>query len=287
MKNIKNKTISIVCMLISALSFSIIQFCVKITPNISLMQKIFARNFFSLILAFFILKKNKICLLGKKENQKYLLFRSICGLLGVILFFYGAMMVDLSDGAILNKLSPFVIIILAAIFLKEKIKKFHIIAFLLALIGSYLVIKPKFDFSIIPYTILVISAILSGIAFTSLRALGDKENTYTIVFHYSLISVVSSIPFAFLNLNFENYINILILLGVGIFACVGQIALTYAFKFGKASEVSIYDYSNIIFSTLLGYFFLNETPDIWDMIGGFIIILSSIIIYIFSKKRNI
>ncbi len=284
MNLIKSKYAAIICMLVSALSYSIMQFCVKLTPNIPIMEKILIRNLFSTIIAFIVLKKKKLSLFGNKKNQKHLFGRTLGGYLGMNLFFIGTMQVTLSAAAIINKLSPFVVMILAYFFLKEKITKFHIIALALALLGSWLVIKPQFNSSIMPISILLISAILSGIAFTSLRALGDKENEYTIIFHYSFISVALSIPFLLFNFVLTDLKGTLILLSVGIFAAVGQIALTYAYKLAPASEVSIYDYSNIIFSSLIGYFFLQEQLDWIEIVGIIIIISSSIIVYKANKK---
>lgn len=284
MNLVKSKYAAIICMLVSALSYSIMQFCVKLTPNIPIMEKILIRNLFSTIIAFIVLKKKKLSLFGNKKNQKYLFGRTLGGYLGMNLFFIGTMQVTLSSAAIINKLSPFVVMILAYFFLKEKITKYHIIALALALLGSWLVIKPQFNSSIMPIVILLISAILSGIAFTSLRALGDKENEYTIIFHYSFISVAISIPFLFFNFVLTDLKSTLILLSVGIFAAVGQIALTYAYKLAPASEVSIYDYSNIIFSSLIGYFFLQEQLDWIEIVGIIIIISSSIIVYRANKK---
>lgn len=284
MNLIKSKYAAIICMLVSALSYSIMQFCVKLTPNIPIMEKILIRNLFSTIIAFIVIKKKKLSLFGNKKNQKFLFGRTLGGYLGMNLFFIGTMQVTLSSAAIINKLSPFVVMILAYFFLKEKISKYHIIALALALLGSWLVIKPQFNSSITPIVILLISAILSGIAFTSLRALGDKENEYTIIFHYSFISVAISIPFLFFNFVLTDLKSTLILLSVGIFAAVGQIALTYAYKLAPASEVSIYDYSNIIFSSLIGYFFLQEQLDWIEIVGIIIIISSSIIVYRANKK---
>lgn len=198
MNLVKSKYTAIICMLVSALSYSIMQFCVKLTPSIPIMEKILVRNLFSMIIAFIIIKKKRLSLFGDRKNQKYLFGRTLGGYLGMNLFFIGTMQVSLSAAAIINKLSPFVVMILAYFFLKEKITKHHIIALTLALLGSWLVIKPQFSSSIMPIVILLISAILSGIAFTSLRALGDKENEYTIIFHYSFISIAISIPFYFL-----------------------------------------------------------------------------------------
>lgn len=68
----KNKNKSILLMIFSAFTFSSMQIIVKLLPDIPLMEKVFFRNFVSLVLAFFIILKKKIRFFGLKENRKYL-----------------------------------------------------------------------------------------------------------------------------------------------------------------------------------------------------------------------
>src|SRR5690625_5645072 len=88
---------------------------------------------------------------GKRENQKYLLLRSALGATGVLLNFYAIDHLVLSDADILNKMSPFITIIFAAIFLKEYVMRFQVISVIIAFLGTLFVIKPAFDLETIPY----------------------------------------------------------------------------------------------------------------------------------------
>jgi len=92
-----------------------------------------------------------------------------------------------------------------------------------------------------------------------------------------------SIPFLLFSFVIPDLKSTLILLSVGVFAAIGQIALTYAYKLAPASEVSVYDYSNIIFSSIIGYMFMQEQLDFLEILGIVIIIISSIIVY---KQNN-
>ena len=73
---------------------------------------------------------------------------------------------------------------------------------------------------------------------------------------------------------------------IGIFAAVGQFSLTYAHRFGKASEVAIYNYSNIIFAAVIGFLIWGEISDIWSIAGGSIIIIISIIVFIYNNRSK-
>lgn len=284
-----NKSKGIIFMLISALGFSLMAVSIKYVGNIPLFEKIFFRNFVSLFVALWSLRHTgdfKI-LLGKKGNRRYLLGRSIAGLLGVIANFYAISHLPLANANIINKLSPFVVLFFSAVFLKEKVRKIHIAGFIISFIGVILIVKPTFDFSIVPSIMALLSAIFAGMAYTFVRYLGNRnENPSTIVFVFSVISVIGMFPLMMMDFVMPNMRELLILLSIGVFASFGQFGLTYAYKFSKASEVSIYNYSSIIFTIILGFLFFGEIPDMLTIIGGIIIILVAIKLYFVFKKEN-
>lgn len=284
--NMNKKNKSILLMLFSAFTFSSMQIIVKLLPNIPLMEKVFFRNFISLIISYIILKKNNLSYFGNKENRKYLFFRYIFGFTGIILFFYATTQMLAADAAILNKLSPVFVIILAHCFLKERVNKTKIIVLIISISGSLLVIKPQFNSSMLPALAGFISAMLSGAAYVFITMIGYKESIYTTVFYFSLLSSLSCIPFFAVSFALPNSFELFMLILLGILAALGQIALTSAYNGYEASEVSIYDYSNIIFSSLLGYLFLSEIPDKLSLLGGFLILSASIILYIQTKKNR-
>lgn len=281
-----NDTKSILFMLFSAFTFSSMQIIVKLLPAIPLMEKVFFRNFISLLISFIILKKNNLSYFGNKENRKYLFFRYLFGFTGIILFFYATTNMLATDAAILNKLSPVFVILLAHCFLKEKINKFKIIVLIISIFGALLVIKPQFNSSILPAAAGFVSAILSGAAYVFITKIGTKESIYTTVFYFSFFSSISCIPFFFINFAVPDLYETIMLIFLGFLAAVGQIALTSAYNGCEASEVSIYDYSNIIFSTLLAYVFLSEIPDMLSILGGLLIMSASLILFINTKRKE-
>jgi len=281
--NRKNK--SILFMLFSALTFSSMQIIVKLLPDIPLMEKVFFRNFISLAASFFIIRKNNLRYFGLAENNKYLFCRYIFGFSGIVLFFYATTQMLAADAAMLNKLSPVFVVLLAHFFLKEKINKTKITVLIISVIGALLVIKPKFDSSMFPAVSCFISAIVSGAAYIFIRLIDNKESVYTTVFYFSFFSSVSCIPFFFIEFAIPDFYELVLLLLLGTLAALGQIAMTFAYNGCPASEISIYDYSNIIFSTFLAYVFLSEIPDFLSILGGLLILSASVVLYIHTKNN--
>lgn len=279
-----NKSKGIIFILISSLSFAIMGAFVKLSGNIPSIEKSFFRNLVSCIVAFIMIIYHKNSFFGKRENQKYLFWRAFLGTLGVICYFYAIDHMVLSDSAMLNKLSPFFVTIFAVIFLKEKIRSAQIAGLFTAFIGGLLIIKPSFNISVLPALIGLASAVFAGGAYTIVRFLGSREKYYTIVFYFSFFSIVSTLPFMLMVYKPLTLKQIIILIAAGVFASIGQFALTIGYKYAPASEIAIYDYVNIIFSAIIGQLIWSEIPDILSIIGYVMIIGSSIIAYIYNKR---
>lgn len=280
-----NKTKAVFCMLISALGFTFMSVTVKYVTGIPLFEKVFFRNLISLGVAFFMLKKSSAPMFGRRENQLALLARSSFGLAGVVLNFYAIANLTLADSSMLGKLSPIFVTIMACIFLKEKIDSKQILSIIITFLGALLVIKPEFSLEMLPSLAGILSAASAGIAYTLLRYLKDKESPDTIIFYFSLISVVFTAPFALAEYVQPTFTQLGLLLATGVFASVGQFGITYAYKYAKATEVSIYNYSAIVFGIILGFIFFGEIPDTLSLLGGAIIIAVAFYIFKHNQKK--
>lgn len=283
--NMGNKRTAVGYMIVSALSFAFMAAMVKLAGDIPIMEKVFFRNFISLFVAFGALEKNKGNIFGRKENQKYLLARSLLGLTGIFFYFYAIDNLYLADSAMLNKLSPFFVTLFAAMFLKEKLTSIKVVSMIVAFTGALLVIKPQWNLSVIPSMAGFLSAAFAGGAYTIVRFLKDRENPSTIVFYFSLVSVLGTIPFVVANFVLPSKMQFLYLIATGIFAVIAQFALTYSYKYAPASEVAIYNYLNIVFSAIIGFFIWTEMPDTLSILGGTLIILMAVVSYIYNKNR--
>ncbi|OPJ57192.1 DMT family transporter [Alkalithermobacter paradoxus] len=281
-----NKVKGIILIIFSALCFALMAAMVKLSGDIPLFEKVFFRNLISLFIAFWIAKKENVSLFGSKKNQLFLMGRSIFGLLGVVLHFYAINNLLLADASILNKLSPFFVTIFAFVFLKEKLSFVQIPAFVMVIIGAMLIIKPKFELTIIPATAGFLSAIFAAAAYILLRVLRDKEEYSTIVFYFSLVSVLAMLPLTVINYKHPTPMQFVYLMGTGIFAALAQFSITLAYKYAEASEIAIYDYTNIIFASVVGFIIWKEVPDVFSLFGGALIIIAGCMVFIYNKVKK-
>ena len=77
----------------------------------------------------------------------------------------------------------------------------------------------------------------------------------------------------------------MMLLCAGACAAGGQFSITAAYYHAPASKISIYDYSQILFSTLFGLVFFGQFPDWMSLIGYIIIISMAIVNYIYTHRH--
>lgn len=288
---LSNRYKGIFFLVIAALGFALMSMFVKLAGNeIPATQKVLFRNGVSFIISLAMVIYHKDSFYGKRANQKLLIVRSTFGTVGMLLFFYSISQLTIGDANMLNKLSTFFLIIFSAVFLKEKLKPYQVWMIVLAFIGSLFIIKPAFDIDIFPYITSVLAAMAAGAAYTVLRLLGKKEAYYTVVLYFSTFSVVTVtllmviIDKPFFNFTMMSSKEIIYLTLAGIFATVGQFGTTLAYKFAPAKEISIFNYTNVIFASLIGIFVFSDSVDIFSYIGYVIIFAAAY--YIFKQKNS-
>jgi len=282
----QNKSKGILYMIISALAFTFMGVAVRLSGDIPIFEKVFFRNFVSFFIALYIIYKSKGTIFGKKKNRMLLNIRSFLGLSGVILNFYAIGKLPLADSNMLNKLSPFFVTLFAYFFLKEKLTKVQIFSLFSAFIASLLVIKPEFSMNMLPGLAGLLSAITAGAAYTVIRSLSKDEEPSTIVFYFSFISIIVMFPLMLMNFIVPTPVQLFWLLGTGFFASIGQFMVTMAYKYAPAGEVSVYNYSSIVFSIVVGYIIWAEIPDFYSLLGGGLIILIAFILFYFNKNSK-
>lgn len=282
--SVSNRNKGIVLMLLSALGFSLMAMFIKLSGDISSIQKTFIRNAVSMAIAFGFVVYYKERFFGKRENQKYLLLRSVLGMIGVILSFYAIDHLVLSDAEMLNKMSPFVTIIFAAIFLREYVVRFQVISIIVAFIGALFIIKPSFSVDTVPYIAGILSAVFGGGAYTVLRLLGNREQFYTVVFYFSTFTTVVLLPYVIIFYDPMTLKQFVYLLLAGFFATIGQFGLTVAYKYAPPKEISIFTYATIIYAGIISIVLFNQYPDFWSIIGYLVIFAASF--YMFYRNNR-
>ena len=287
MVKINQKTKGIIYILTAAFGFSLMSLFVKLAGNLPAMQKAFFRNFVAMIFVFIMMLREKVGFIPPKEHIPDLLGRSFFGTLGLICNFYALGTLNLSDANMLNKLSPFFAIIFSVFLLREKPKLVQIIGVTVAFVGSLFIIKPGFENpQVLPAVAGLAGGMGAGIAYTFVRRLGKKqENSRRIIFFFSAFSCLLCLPFLIIQYKHMSLLQLVYLILAGTFACVGQLGITKAYICAPAREISVYDYTQVIFAAALGFLVFGDIPDLLSVIGYVLICGAGVAMFFYNKKR--
>lgn len=276
----------ILYIVLSALCFAFMNAFVRLSGDIPSVQKSFFRNLIAFFIALLLILKNKDGFRIEKGNLKFMILRATFGTIGILCNFYAVDHLVLSDASMLNKMSPFFVILFSFLILKEKLTPVQVIAVVGAFAGSLFIIKPTFaNMELIPSLIGLMGGICAGIAYTMVRILGQRgQKGSSVVLFFSGFSCVVTLPYLILNFTPMTGIQVLMLLGAGLAAAGGQFAITAAYFHAPAKEISVYDYSQIIFSAILGFVLFTQIPDGFSVFGYVVIIAMAIWMFVYNNR---
>ena len=281
------KTQGLLLIISSAFCFALMSAMVRLSGDLPTLQKCFFRNLVSIPFAVAILYQEHPNLRQDLKHTPGLLLRAVCGTLGLVCNFYAIDHMLLADASILNRLSPFVTVLLSWLFLKERINRVQLGSILVAFIGALCIIRPGMgSLSSFPALIATLGGIGVGSAMTAVRWLTKKGvNKALIVFIFSVFSSLLMLPFIVFNYQPMTWQQLFILLLAGLAATGGQFSITYAYAKAPAREISVFDYTIVIFSALLGFCLFSQIPDFFSWLGYAIIIGVSIAMFFYDMRE--
>ncbi len=253
----------------------------EITPFSQAMLRAFFAVLILLVL-FMIFRRDLI-----KIKRKDMLFYLISGVVGyglMILFFTLAILkTSIANTFLLLFLEPVFVAISASIFLKEKITKKKIISLLLCVIGIIFIFNPlNLSKNFLGNSLALLSGFCYAIYIVVNKYMGRWHNATTNTLWTFVLAQLILIPLAFLiekpfSLKISGFIWVLTIIFSSL-SIGAYFLLNLSLKKLKATTASILLVSEPVFAIVLGFLFYNEKPSFNTIIGGFLIILSIVII---------
>ena len=280
-----NKKLAIIYMCIASLSFALMSLCIKLSGDLPTVQKVFFRNFLASVVFIILMIKDKTSFKLSKEAKKTLFFRAVSGTVGILCYFYSIDNMNISDAAALNKLTPFFAIFASLPILGERVKKKDMIATAIAFGGSIFVVKPSLSLRLIPALSALCAAMAAGIAYSFVRKAGKQGvDTKIIIIAFSLFSCIVALPFIFFVYKPMSMLQLIYLILASFMAMSGQFFNTRAYSIAKAGVIAVYDYLQVVYLAIFGFFIFGELADIYSFIG-YVIIISVAIFRLKGKNE--
>lgn len=223
-------------------------------------QLVLARSIVSFILSAYMVKKAKLPFFG--NNKKWLLIRGFAGVTALSLFFFTLNTLPLALASILQYLSPIFTVIFAVLVLKERVFKlqwlFIFVAFIGIVILGYSNLVGHLNFDMTWFTLGLVSAFFSAIAYVAIVKLKPTDKPITIVLYFPMIATPIMFVWCMFDYVWPRGLEWLFLMGVGIFTQIAQLFMTRALHQSDTSVIVPFQYLGAIYAFLIGLFMFDE-----------------------------
>ena len=266
----------------SGLAFSLMSVCVKaIGGRIPISELVFARATISLIITRFFLYKNKVNPWG--YQKRLLIIRGLLGTLALFCIFKALPVLPIATATVIQYIYPTFTAICAYIILKEFILRRIIYSIFIGWIGILLVSQPELTTNgnaqetILAIIIAIFGALMTSLAYICVRKLSSKEHPLVIIYYFPLVSIPLSIPFIINDFVLPNGTDWFWIIGIGIFTQLGQLCITEGLRLLPAGQATSLNYSQVVFASIWGVLIFQETITSSIYLGGFCVLISTII----------
>jgi len=265
-----------------AFSFSLMSALAKLAGrDVPVFELVLARSTVVALLSGASVWRGRTPWLGREPGL--LLLRGILGLGALTCVYYAVVHLPLADATVLQFTNPMWTALAAALLLGETMASREVTLVVASLGGVVMVARPTFLFGHVsaldPVAVGVglLGALLTGVAYVVVRRLRE-EAPMLIVFWFAAVSTAVSLPIVALHPVAPGPGTLAVLLGVGLFAHLGQVFTTWAFRLERAGRTSAVGYLQIVFAAGWGLLLFHEAPDAWTWAGAAVVVGSTLLL---------
>lgn len=271
-------------MLLATFFFAVMNVFVKQLSGIPAMEIVFFRCLVSALICFAGIFRAKVDWRG--NNNALLIARGSFGTVALFTFFLTVQNVPLATAVTIQYLSPIFTTFIAVFLLSEKVRGLQWIFYALAFAGVF--VMKGFDSSVSTFFLVtgIISAFCSGVAYNLVRRLKEREHPLVVVLHFQLVGVVAGLFFTAFNwVTPANLWEWFSLLMCGVLTQLGQICLTKSLQAERVANVSILNYTGIIYALIFGVFIFGEVYTTQTILGILLVVLGVLLSVLYGKRR--
>lgn len=295
-----NARLGVLLKILAALCATLMLACVKgLNGAIPTGEVIFFRSFIALFPLLIWLKMQGNVLENLKTRNLFGHFiRGFSGTGGMYFNYLALVYISLADATALSYAAPLFTVIMAAMLLKERVRVSRWIAVVVGLSGILIMLSSSLSangalFShgasnasaSLGVAFALIAALCSATSNVQIRFLNGIEKPGAIVFYFSLMTTVIGLATALFGWTKPSAMQLLLLVGCGLFGGLAQILVTLSLRYADASLLAPFDYTTLVWSMLIGYLFLNSLPGSSTLLGASIVALAGIFA-VWREKRQ-
>jgi drug/metabolite transporter (DMT)-like permease len=268
--------------------------CVKaIGGALPVAEVVLARSLVSLMLSLLMLRQAGLDPWGRRRGL--LVLRGVIGTAALLCVFAALAQLPLAPATVLQYLQPTFTAVLAWLLLRERIGLRMLLAALFGLLAVVVLCSPQ-ELSgllgtlapvlrdrggpVLPLGGILLAlagALLSAVAYVSVRALGRSEHPLVIVFYFPLVGLLLTLPVVVLQPVWPSPAQALALLGVGLFTQLGQIGITKGLLGMPAGRATAMSYGQVPLAALWGWWFFREPLDPDTALAGVLVLAATLL----------
>jgi drug/metabolite transporter (DMT)-like permease len=248
-----------------------------LSEHFHVFQIVMMRNFFALVFLLPFIFKN-IDKVVKTKHLKMHLFRGTVGLIGMLLWFYTITLIPLSEAVSITFIVPITTTIAAIFFLKEKVHNKLWISLIIGFIGVLIIVRPGFRELKPAYLLALLTPFVWSVSNITIKKMVATERPETITLYLSFVMFILSIPIAAPYLKPIPFIDLLWFLLLGLISNCSYIANAICYSKTDISVVQPFDFTRLIFTSIIAYFAFNEKFDLMMWAGALVILSGSLIV---------
>lgn len=271
-------------MFVSSFSFALMNILVKQLSHIPAMEVVFFRCVVSAVVCLVMLRGKNVNILG--NNHLLLFLRGASGTLALYCFFLTIQNVPLASGVTLSYLSPIFTAILAIFVLNEKIRGLQWLFYLVSFAGVFVIKGFDANFPTIYFVTGLSAAFFSGVAYNLVRSLKGSEHPLVIVFQFQVVGIIAGFIYILFDWKMPSGWDWAYLAGTGILTQIGQVFLTKALQAEAVGQVSIINYTGVIYAIFFGWLIFGEILTIQTLLG-ILLVIGGVILSIFYNKKQV
>ena len=249
-------------------------------------EAVFFRSFFAIpVIVIWLATRGELRQGLVTRKPMFHVWRGLVGTSAMGMTFMGLALLPLPEVTAIGYATPIFTLILAALFLGERIRLIRISAVAVGLLGVLIMIWPRLgsgeglaEGATLGVLLVLGATIARGFVQIHIRRMVQSEHTAAIVYYFSLTASglsLLTLPFGWVMPDPQ---TLALLIGAGFVGGVAQILVTSSYRFAPASLLAPYDYVSMLFAIVIGYVWFAELPTLVMLSGAFLVIAGNILV---------
>lgn len=223
--------------------------------------------------------------LFKVKQPGLVIGRGVLLLICTSLFFTAIGHIGLAEANAIMFVSPFFVVALSIPLLKEKVGIRRWSAVIVGFVGILIILRPGFQEVHWAYLLIVGVAFFFALFSILTRTLSFTETATSMWFYTALVGFIGSSSVAWFHWQTPTPEQWLMLCAIGVIGGGSHYIVIQAYSRAAASLLAPFQYVQIIWATIYGFFLFGHFPDNWTFAGATLIIASGL--YVWLRERRL